>query len=224
MGATLSGVLVALQLDLVVAFGARLLHPVGLAALFRTTATAGLTGLLCWVVCALVTRAISRSALRPYTALANHFERLADGHVDGPLDLRGAAPAVRRLARAAVVFRQRELAGRRSEADLQARYDGLCQEHADERRLLMGMLMRGRLDPGDRSPVPQPAEPAASPGFDPPDSSAVHDAVDRPARDALRVVDLTGRLHSPARAVEATPTAERIIPDLMSLDFAFVRR
>ena len=90
------------------------MHPVGQEALIRTTATAGLTGLLCWVVCALVTRAISRAALKPYDAVADHLERIADGDVDGPVDLQGPAAGVRRLARAVVVFQQRAATSARS--------------------------------------------------------------------------------------------------------------
>ena len=199
------------------------MHPAGLEALFRTTATAGLTGLLCWVVCALVARAISRSALMPYVALTDHFERLADGPVERPLDLRRSPPAIRRLARAILVFHQRDTASRRSEATLQARYDALCQEHADERRLLMGMLMSGRLDAGDRSADLRATKPAASVAPEAP-RSTVREAVGGTAPASLRIVDLKGRLQTPARAVDVQRTIEPIDPDALSLDFAFVRR
>ncbi|MDQ3124188.1 MAG: hypothetical protein M3Q74_01085 [Pseudomonadota bacterium] len=143
MLATLS----ALQFDRVIALGRVFIDLVGQEGFLRTTANASLTGLLFWLVCALATRAISRAAVKPYHALADHVERLVDGAVDVPLDPRGQGAGVRRLALAFDVLHQRALASRRSEAGLQARYDSLCQEQADERRLLMGMLMSGRLEP-----------------------------------------------------------------------------
>lgn len=153
MGATLLGALTALHLDLVIAFGARLLHPTGQEALIQTTVRAGLTGLLCWVVCALITRAISGAALKPYNALADHLERLADGEVDGPVDQRGPVPGVRRLSRAVVALQQRPLAIHRSEAGPQLRYDSLYHDPS-ERRLLMEMLVSRQFDPdGDLSPL-----------------------------------------------------------------------
>lgn len=225
LAATLAGVLVALQLDLVIALGARIMNPVGQEALARSLATAGLTGLLCWVVCALVTRAITRSALKPWNALADHFERLADGEVDSPLDPRGPEAGVRRLARAAVVFHQRALASQRSEAELQARYDRLCQEQADERRLIMGMLMDRRPDAerglSDLRSLDGPA-PAA---FDIPERpAAVADVASGRGTHTGEVVDLAGRLRSAARRVEDRPTGQFLVPDLMPLDFAFIRR
>lgn len=148
------------------------MHPAGQQALIRDAVSAGLTGLLLWVVCALVARAIIRTTLKPYDALADHFERLADGHVDGPLDLRGPVTGVGRLARAVAVFQHKAQTSQRAQADLQARYDSLVQEQADERRLLMGMLMSGRLDPGGQaSGRRSPAGPAAA-DFDIPESSA----------------------------------------------------
>ena len=220
------GGLTALQLDLVIAAGERLMHPVGQEALIRTTATAGLTGLLCWVVCALVTRAISRAALKPYDALADHLERLADGGVDGPVDLQGPAAGVRRLARAVVVFQQRAAASARSEAALQARYDSLYQEHAEERRLLMGMLMGRRLDSGDGGvpAVQSPADVAPAEFEIPEPPSALPDHADGLTPHTGKVVDLTGRLRSSARRAEDRPTAPPAAPDFMPLDFVFTRR
>lgn len=225
LASTLLGVLTALQLDLVIALGARLMHPVGQEALIRTTATAGLTGLLCWVICALVTRAISRHALKPWNALADHFERLADGEVESPIDLRGPVAGVRRLARAAVVFHQRALASQRSEAELQARYDHLYQEHADERRLIMEMLMDRRLDP-ERGPAALRSIDGPAPaGFEIPEPPAeVSGLASGPAPHTGEVVDLVGRLRSPARSVEDRSTGWSVVPDLMPLDFAFIRR
>jgi hypothetical protein len=223
LAATLLGVLTALQLDLVIAFVARLMHPVGQEALMRSTATAGLTGLLCWVVCALVTRAISRSALKPYNALADHFERLADGEAEGPIDSRRPQAGVRRLARAVVVFHQRALASERAEADLQVRYERLCHEQADERRLIMGLIMDRR--PGERSPSDLPAlDSPALTVFDIPKPSPAREAPDVWTPDSGQVVDLTGRLRPPARRVEERSVFLTHIPDLTSLDFALVRR
>lgn len=289
MGATLLGALAALQFDRIIAVGERLMEPAGQATLIETTATAGAAGLLCWVVCALVTRAISRAALKPYKALADHLERLADGDVDSQFDLRGPDADVRRLARAVILFHHRAVASQRAEAGLQARYDRLCQDQAEERRLLMGMLMSQRLDPkghaaGDRDPVdvapvrpgiPEPLsaapEAAGGPpqtgrydglyedarqrrllmdmlmtrrarpegpaaglrppvgealaGFDIPERpSATLAAADGSTPHAGRIVDLTGRLKSPARRGEERPVAQSAVPDLLSLDFAFIRR
>lgn len=201
------------------------MNPVGQEALIRSMATAGLTGLLCWVLCALVTRAISRSALKPYVALADHFERLADGEVESPVDARGEAAGVRRLARAAVVFHQRALASQRSEAGLQARYDRLCEEQADERRLIMGMLMDRRPDTERGLSDLRSLDRSAPAAFDIPERP--HVAADVPAGRATHtgeVVDLTGRLRVGARNVEDRPTARFPVPDLMPLDFAFIRR
>lgn len=165
LGATLLGAFTALQLDLVLAAGGRLMHPVGQALLIKTTVTASLTGLLCWVVCALVARAISRAALRPYNALADHFERMADGDWDSSINLRGPVPAARRLARVVVLFQQRALESKRSEAALQARYDRLDQDHVSERRVILGMLTNkpfaaASSASGHRAPIRAPA------GFD----------------------------------------------------------
>lgn len=224
LAATVLGVLTALQLDMVIAFAARLMHPVGQEALMRSMATAGLTGLLCWVVCALVTRAISRNALKPYNALADHFERLADGEPAGPIDSHRPQAGVRRLARAVVVFHQRALASERAEADLQGRYERLCHEQADERRLIMGLMMDRR--PGtERSPSDLPAlDGPALTVFDIPKPSPAREARDAWTPASGQVVDLTGRLRPPARRVEERSAFLTAIPDLMSLDFAFVRR
>lgn len=151
--AMLLGIFTALQLDVVLTAGQRLMNPAGQLALIKTTISAGLTGLLCWVLCALITRAISRAALKPYNALADHFERLTDGNADSTIELPGSVPAARRLARVVAVFHQKVLASQRSEAELQARYDGLYREHAGERRLLMGMLMSGQLSPENRASI-----------------------------------------------------------------------
>lgn len=158
LGATLLGAFTALQLDLVLAAGGRLMHPAGQALLIKTTVTASLTGLMCWVVCALLARAISRAALRPYSALADHFERLADGDSHSSVHLRGPVPEARRLARVVVLFQQRALESKRSEAALQARYDRLDRDHAGERRVILGMLLNKPFDPassasGHQAPI-----------------------------------------------------------------------
>ncbi|MDP1911986.1 hypothetical protein [Brevundimonas sp.] len=128
---------------------------------------AGLTGLVCWAVCALITRAIRRATLKPYNALAAHLERLAEGEVDGPVDQRGSVPGVRRLARAVVALQQKPLAIHRPEAGPRFRYDSLYHDPS-ERRLLMEMLMSRRFDPdGDPSPLRSSGD-AARAGFDNP--------------------------------------------------------
>lgn len=219
------GALTALQLDLVIAAGERLMNPVGQEALLRTAATAGLTGLLCWVICALVARAISRHALKPWNALADHFERLADGEVDRPIDLRGPVAGVRRLARAAAFFHQGAVASRRAEADLQVRYDRLYQEQADERRLLMGMLTDRRPDNGrSRSSLRSLEGPAPSEFEIPERPLAVAGAVRGPSPRTGEVVDLAGRLRASARSVQDRPAGPAPVHDLMPLDFVFVRR
>lgn len=220
LAATLLGALTALRVDHLIAAGERLMHPVGQEALIRTTATAGLTGLLCWVVCALVTRAISRHALRPYNALADHLERLADGEGDRPIDLHGPEAGVRRMARA-VVFHHQALASRRSEADLQARYDRLYQEHADERRLLMGAVMDRRREADDLAPDLRVLVAPAPVDFEVPARPAA--LVASPPSRTGEVVDLAGRLRSAARAVEA-PADRSPVADDLSLDFVFTRR
>lgn len=144
VGATLLGVLTALELEVFVAAGRWFLNLGGRDGLVRTAATAGLTGLMLWILCAIVTRAIARATLKPYQALADHFERLGDGEVDSHIVLQGEVPEARRLARAVSVFHQRALSSERSKARLQARYDSLYREHADERRLLIGMLTGAR--------------------------------------------------------------------------------
>ncbi len=135
------GALTALQLDLIIATGERLLHPVGQSVLIRAVATAGVAGFLCWTVCALVTRAISRTAVKPYYALADHFERLADGDAGLAFDPREPEPGARRLVRAIAVFHHRAEASQRAEAALQLRYDRLHHNHAAERRLSAGLLI-----------------------------------------------------------------------------------
>ncbi len=225
LGATLLGGLSALQFDRLIAVGQWAMHPVGQESLLQTTATASLTGLLCWVICALVTRAIRRFALRPYDALADHLERLADSEVDGFDDWRAPVAGVRRLARAVMVFQQRTLTSQRSEAGLQSRYDSLYREHAEERRLLMGMLMSKRLNPDEdgtallASGGPEPDE------FDIPERPAA--AIGSPSGRSShvgQVVDLTGRLISPARRIDDGRSDGMDFPDFMPLDFAFVRR
>lgn len=201
------------------------MHPVGQEALLRAAVTAGLTGLLCWVVCALVTRAISRHALRPYNALADHLERLADGDVESAIDLRGPGAGVRRLARAVGVFQQRDLASQRSGADLQVRYDRLHQEQADEHRLLLGMLVDRRFDPRQGPSGLRSLDGPAASGFEIPDRpAALPGVVGAPATHTGEVVDLAGRLRSSARSVQDRAAGRPLLPDDMPLDFAFIRR
>ncbi|MBW8303124.1 MAG: hypothetical protein K0M78_04125 [Brevundimonas sp.] len=225
LGAAVLGSLTALQFDRLIAVGEQLLNPVGQEAFFRTVAAAGLTGSLCWGICVLVTRAIGRAALKPYDALADHLERLADGDIDTPIDLRGPVAGVRRLARAVVVFQQRTIASQRSEADLQARYDSLYQEHAGERRLLMGMLMGKRLDSESDASIQRPAEAVAPAEFEIPEPpSAAPEAVGGPPPHTGHIVDLAGRMKASARRVEEGPTGKSVVPDAMPLDFAFISR
>lgn len=225
LGATFLGGLTALQFDLVIAVGERLMHPAGPDAVIKTTVTAGLVGLLCWVICALVTRAISRAALKPYDTLTDHFERLADGGGDGPIDLHGPVAGVRRLARAVIVFQQRDLASQRSEAQLQSRFDRLYEEQADERRLLMGILMKSRVGTQGRSST-RPSIPAPSAAeFALPDLPGTEPLrTGEPIRHTGEVVDLAGRFRSPAADIENRPHGLSLAATRMPLDFALVRR
>lgn len=207
VGATALGALAALEFERITAIGHWLMVPAGKDAVLRAAATAGLTGFLFWVICALAVRAVSEVALNPYNALADRLDRLVDGETDDLADLHGPVVGVRRLARAIFVFHDRATASRLSELSLQARYDALYEEHANERRLLMTMLA-GRVEPA--TPVALPSRPDAA-GMSDYEIPGLPEKAMEPVDPAARpgqVINLAGRL-----APSQRPTAG---PDLLT--------
>ncbi|RYI22604.1 MAG: hypothetical protein EON48_07975, partial [Acetobacteraceae bacterium] len=212
----------ALEFDRIVAVGSHLMLPAGQAALVQAAAISGLTGFLLWVAFALVVRGISRIVLKPYDALADRLDLLVDGGVDDLGDLRGPAVGVRRLARSVFFFRQQVIASQGSRARLQARYDALYQEHADERQLLMSILA-GRSAPAmDRILSPHPIAPV-DPGFDIPTAPDPEARREEPARLSGLVIDLAGRLASPGRPIEFGRGASSQMFDLGPFDLDLTR-
>lgn len=222
VGATLLGALAALEFDRIAAVGNQLMLPVGQEALLKAAVISGLTGFLLWVACALVVRWISGIALKPYHALADRLDLLVDGAVDDLADLRGPVVGIRRLARTVFFFRQQVLTSQRAEASLQARYDALYREHADERHLLMSILA-GRPAPAmDRILSPHPTAPVDSdfdiPGL--PDSGAPRGS---PSPSRGLVVELAGRLASSRRPIEPGRGAQPQMFDLGPFDLDLTR-
>lgn len=223
VGATALGALTALEFERVIAIGHWLMVPAGKDALWRAVAAAGLTGFLFWVICALLVRAVSRVALNPYDALADRLDRLVDGETDDLADLHGPVVGVRRLARAIFVFHDRARASRLSELSLQARYDALYEEHADERRLLMAMLA-GRLEPATRSTLPPRPEAPGMSGYEIPDlPETAMEPVD-PALRTGQVIDLAGRLTPSGRPTAAHAMLTSAQWDFGPLDLASALR
>lgn len=152
VAATVLGALTALQFDRLAAVGKRLMRSEGQEALVQAFLMAGVAGFLCWMACALVVGGVRNVARRPYDALTDRLERLIDGEIDTLADLHAPDAGVRRLARAVFLLRERAITSRRSEAAVQALYDAVCYQQADERRLLMGMLTRSAVPPSADKP------------------------------------------------------------------------
>ena len=202
LGATLLGALVALEFDRLVAVADSLMLPVGQEALIGAVTTAGLTGFLAWVACALVVRTINRVALAPYLALTDQLEALADGTAGSGIDLSGAVPGVRRLARVILAFHNELIASQRSEAALQLRYDALAQANAAERQSLMAILIDRAASGGRTGPVMRDVTPPSVFDIPEPALSSLSDHL--PAEQITGHIDLTDQLgplkRSPASA------------------------
>lgn len=205
LGATLLGALVALEFDRLVAVGDSLMLPVGQEALIGAVTTAGLAGFLAWVACALVVRTINRVALTPYLALTDQLEAVADGTAGSGIELSGAVPGVRRLARVILTFHNLLIASQRSEAALQMRYDALAQANAAERHSLMAILIDRAAASGGRTvPVMRDVTPPSA--FDIPEQAAAP-LVDHSSVDEFNdPIDLTDQL-DPLRRSPAGPTS-----------------
>lgn len=170
LGATLLGAVVALEFDRLVAVADHLMLPVGQEALIGAVTTAGLTGFLVWVASALIARSITRVALEPFETLTDQLEGLADATTDAGIDLQGAVPGVRRLARVVLTFHGRLVESQRSEAALRIRYDALCQGNAHERQSLMAILLDRSMTVAMKAPPPA-IDTAPLSGFDIPEYS-----------------------------------------------------
>ena len=194
-----------LEFDRLAAVADSLMQPAGREALVGAVATAALTGFLAWVACALVVRSINRVALEPYHALTDQLEALADGTGGSGIDLSGAVPGVRRLARVVLTFHNQLIASQRSEAALQLRYDALAQANAAERQSLMAILIdRAAAAGGKAGPVMRDVTPPS--GFDIPEQAAAP-LVDRSSMDQISGhIDLTDQL-GPLTRSPAGPTS-----------------
>lgn len=146
LSATVLGAVAALEFDRIVAVGARLRLPAVHVDLLIAGAVALLACGTAVMVGMVVFRAIRRDATRPYRALTDQMEDLADGRLIGDLSSPGSGVDINRLLRAAAALQVRLTASEHSEAALQARYNGLCHENADERRMLMRIVLEGRRD------------------------------------------------------------------------------
>jgi hypothetical protein len=191
--ATVLGALSALQFERIFAVGHQLTIAAGQEALVNAATKAGLTGFLLWVACVLLARTIGGIALRPYRDLADRLDALVDGHTDDLADLRGPVVGVRRLARAIFVFHDAAMASRRSEADLQAKYDALYRVHVEERRLLMSRLLGNPSSSADELAGPSPDATTLS-EFEIPSLTGIEATPESPAPQTGLVIDLNGRL------------------------------
>lgn len=217
VAATVLGALSAFQLDLIITVAQRLMQPESREALIRTTQTASLTGLLCWVAFAIFSTAIRRAALKPSNALADHCERLADGDHNSWVDLRAADPAALRLGRAISLFHQKALESCRAQASLQARYDGLQEQQADERREIIGMLLSIRRRPegpgaGHRSAL-ETTPAVRQVALRPTPQAGRYDSLYETANERRLLMDLVMNRRPDAGAAELRPSVGNLLAE-----------
>lgn len=140
LAAALLGAFAAIEFDRIMEVLAKATTASGRMAAIRMATMLIMGGLTVAAAVWIAVRLVVRAASTPYDAVADRLEQLAVG------DLRiaipgGRAAGVRRLGLAVLAVRNRMVEQERELADLQAKNDRLCGDNAEERRMLLGMVV-----------------------------------------------------------------------------------
>ncbi|RZJ03533.1 MAG: hypothetical protein EON89_11130 [Brevundimonas sp.] len=140
LAAALLGTFAAIEFDRISEVLAKVTTPSGRMAAIRMATMLVMGGLTAAAAVWIAVRLVVHAAAAPYDDVADRLEQLAIGDLRITLPV-GRAAGVRRLGLAVLAVRNRMFEQERELAELQAKNDRLCDDNAEERRMLLRMVV-----------------------------------------------------------------------------------